>query len=612
MNSNNPGWRLCVLVILAFTFPLTSLAQKRGYKYDPSGNITAVIDVSNDVLNCGNVGTTCPPGQSCFDEVCCGVAPCNNVCCTASQTACFNNACCSPQVCNQWAACGTADNTCGGTATCAGSCLANQQCAGNQCFANAPASYSKENNATGEMSIIAGPYDVEVLGQFVSSKAGYAAAMTLSPTPLVPSACTIQGSNPNCLMDTLQCANCPTDPNAQPGELSCWCKNPKPLTYKNIPANQSLSFASQLLIDKDRDTRPDEIRTSRSRIGPPNISGATGITEGNKRGFVRYYEIIKNVFRYEWEDQQKPPNGDYNDYVGQLSFKDCDKTPYPPDIATWDDTGLICKSDCADRKCLAGESRPAEFRIASTVMVDTAATEADREKRGKLLTLSVLVQSQLAQDIAICPVLHFKYENPGNVLWDCNSKFAPDYIQEQEYTSKPSSPCTPGAIIPGANGYEPVCTNDKKQACGTFPVSVSREQWYLANRCMVSGPNGRVGISDVVHMGGATACGSDSQIVDFQLALKDVDAQITAPNQSLEKRAAGILFNRDQALEKIDFYIFTGIPRKTAFHCPSGVNVDLTGFADTASPIKVRKYTVYNKVTGQTSVPQLLFNRHVR
>jgi hypothetical protein len=633
MNSKNLGRRSTVLVLFALTLATTTFAQKRGYKYDTGGNITGIVDVAADVNNCGTVGKTCLPGQSCYDEVCCAQPTCNGACCANSAATCCNGSCCAaPGVCfgtgptayccapktncNQWAACGTIDDGCGHPLNCGPACGTGELCTGNLCYVVGTSSHIEENNATGELSIVAGKYDVEVLSQFVSSKGLFGGAMKLSPNPQNPAAalCKIDNGLPNCLLYTFyECIFCPVDPNAQGGEISCWCINPIPLKYDNILAGKSLSFSSQLYIDKLPLNPPpappavnftpygqsDEIRDSSSRIGPPPAHEG-----GNKRGAVRYYNIINNVVRYEWEDFEKAPAGDYNDYVGQVSFKDCDGTPYPPEILDWDpEIGLTCPDICEDlttpRSCPnATVSKPPELRITSKVMVDSILSDQYREKRGKLLTLSVLLQSRIAQDVAVCPVLHFNYGSAKK--WDCPAgQYSPDFIQQQEYTDSPGTICSPGTVTPGPNGFEPVCTTDFDKACDTFPVALAREQWYKPNRCQTSGSLVRKGIGDIVHLTGSSAppCSSaDSQLVDFQLALEDVDKTMSSTPNLAGRGGEGILNDPANSLDTVDLYVFDNLPTKTPFHCPTGVNVDFKSWADqTGKGIRVRKYIMYNE-----------------
>lgn len=589
---------LCLLMLAASP----AFAQKVGYKHDNSGNLTDVLNLATDRNNCGDVGVACSSAQLCFDGTCCTQQLCAGACCSSS-AVCFNNGCCTPQACNQFATCGTVNNGCGGATQCGAMCSSTDQCVGNLCFPTGTHSHTEENNATGELSIVAGStFPVEIQGQFVSSKGAFASAMTLSPSPLNGNAswCPINGGTPGCLHDTSTCSVCPADPNAGVGELSCWCINPPPLLYKQIPAGGALSFTSELLIDQDRDGRSDDIRTSQSRIGPPGL----GDTQGN----VRYHEITSGVWRYEWEDDRKAPDGDYNDYIGQLTFKDCDGEPYTPGVLRWAEAGLFCRDGCNTGTCPDSDrSRPDDLRLTAKVMVDDKKREQDREPRGNLLTLSVVLQSRKVQEIAVCPVIHFR---DGLNLKCANGDQSPDFIQQQEYTDSPGSACFSSTVTPGRNGYEPVCTDDKKPACGTFPVSLAREQWYAVNQCQASGPASRVGLGDIVKLGAATDCGAESQLLDFQLALREVDAQLTAA--SLQARtAAELLDDPLLSVDSVDFWVFDGFPANSTFHCPSGVNVEFASWAE-AKSIQVRKYTMFNDVNYRRVDPATYFAKEAR
>jgi hypothetical protein len=542
-------------VVLCLLFATTVFGQSKGYRYDNGGNVVEVLPLGTNA-NCASVGDVCSVAQRCF-----------------------SGHCCQPTTC-QYATCDSIDDGCGQFISC-GTCASDMSCVGQQCFTQSNQSTAAENNATGELSILASKWDVEVQVQFVASKGAFASAMIMDPRAAVQSQCPINGGVDDCVNDTFTCRGCPQDPNSGPGEISCWCVNPAPLVYNNIPAGGSMSFRSNLLIDKDLDQYSDVVRTSASRIGPPGA--------GDRTGEVRYHEIISNVWRYEWEDLETAPNGDYNDYIGQLTFKDCDGTRFTPTLTTWPapqgdlPTAMSCQDGCNVSFCGdPNESEPPELRLAAKVMVDNVNSEVDREGRGRMLTLSVVVQSDAVQDMAICPVLRVPYE-PG--ISACGN------VQMQEYTDDPSTACVPNRVTPTTTGIEPVCVQEVGTPCEMFPISVAREQVYGPNSCQSSGPYSRSGDGDLIRLEQGTACGAQSRVLDYELWLDDVDKTLQV--DSLAARGNRLLDDPDVAVDSVELYVFDKLDPKIPFHCPSGVNVDFESYADQG--VRVRKFTLQNK-----------------
>jgi hypothetical protein len=246
------------LLLVCSTLASVGLAAgpKTGFRYNGSGALEEVRDVTSDVANCGTIGAACGAGQIC----------CFGNCCTGT---CNSDQCCGIPVCPAWGTCGVASLPCGNTTSC-GTCGSGQRCAmsTNQCFEDRRSGYVVKNeNATNDLVVVAGSaFDMEVTGQFVSSKGAHATAMGL--VPVSPSAsCNINGGFPGCPQYTLECASCPPDPNAGPHELSCSCNRGSSLTYSLIPKGTEQSFSSQLLIDKDRDRQRDSVRRSSSGAG---------------------------------------------------------------------------------------------------------------------------------------------------------------------------------------------------------------------------------------------------------------------------------------------------------------------------------------------------------
>lgn len=107
-----------------------------------------------------------------------------------ARSRCSNFNCCRARGC-EFATCDDVDDGCGASIAC-GVCSAADTCVGHQCFPVATQSTAAENNATGELSVIASnQYDVEVQAQFVTSKGAYASAMVMSPRNSAPMSASI-------------------------------------------------------------------------------------------------------------------------------------------------------------------------------------------------------------------------------------------------------------------------------------------------------------------------------------------------------------------------------------------------------------------------------------
>jgi len=416
-------------VLAGFLFAAGSshAGGRRAYEHDATGNLKRVLDVTTDNANCGAIGTVCAGTSPCCDGTCC-------------PGYCQAAGCCNPTTCAPYLTCGTQADGCGNTLTC-GTCPGGKKCAGQTCFFDQTTGHAEPDVANGSLTVLAGQFDVEVSAQFVSSKGAYASALSFSPRAAVASTCGINGGLGDCVFYTAECAGlggnkCPPDANAGPGEISCWCKPPRKMKFQNIAKGGVAAFSSSLFIDKNVDGTSEETRMSSARIGDAN------------KGSVRYYQVIPTVWRTEWEDLNAAPNGDYNDYVGAISFKDCDDTPFPPPVVSWPEVGLTCLDGCSETACSdSSVSKPTDLRLAAKVMIDDEIAERSREARGRLLTLSLLAESMNMQQMAFCPVIWFKYEK----TWDCNSTFAADRIQLQEYAPPGTATCSFGLPTPGPN-----------------------------------------------------------------------------------------------------------------------------------------------------------------
>lgn len=563
--------RVCVVLAISTLSSVSDAAPRKGYRHDATGALLDVRDVTSDVANCGFIGRTCQGGQTC----------CDGSCCTGT---CANDLCCPNVSCPSWATCGQVSNTCGNSATCGPGCSASQRCVSSGCFEDRTAGYvARTDGASNNLVLLAGStYPMEVRGSFVSSRGIYADAMTFAP--LAPNAsCNIDGSRGGCPQYTLECANCPPDPNAAPGELSCWCNSGARLEFADIPPRGDQPFSSELFIDMNRDRKSDQRRGNGQGAGNPNASP------------VRYYPILANgtqsgsaaesLVRFEWEDDRKPPDGDFNDYVGALAVKDCDGTRFPPSLASWPELGLVCGDACQSLTCAPDEAKPKDLRIHAAVGADYEKFEGDREPRGRMVTVSVAIYGDpvSTQRMAVCPVAWFGI--PAGT-YTCGGSNPPDELQRHDvgasgacmWSGNADISCTP-------NGYD----------CKLFPVALAAEQHYGPLACKTPMP--RTGPSDAFELPPPTNCGATATVLDFQLQEALVDQALKAgPSMGLLTRSAeqilGISGVPEFALQRIDVYVIDKL-MSPDFRCPSGVNVDF-GAVD-PSLGRVRKYVMGNE-----------------
>lgn len=302
---------LLAVLIVESIGTTTNAGPLKAFAHDNSGNLTAVVDVTSDVMNCGAIGRRCTAGQVCCSGACCGGL------CMAG------GACCVPKTCAAWQACGQLDDGCGSTIGCGASagggpgCAANEVCAASTCFERRSTDVgyvARADNLSNQLVVVAGNrWDMEVKGQFVSSRGSYAAAMQFIPKSPSPVNWNIDRGLASSPQYTLECA-CPSDPNADPNELSCWCDRGQRLEFSSVPRGSEQAFSSNFFVDQNQDRKTDELRSSSQGAGNKLASP------------VRYYPIVGNgttggvvgqvdsLVRFEWEDQLKPPDGDFNDY----------------------------------------------------------------------------------------------------------------------------------------------------------------------------------------------------------------------------------------------------------------------------------------------------------
>jgi hypothetical protein len=368
------------------------------------------------------------------------------------------------------------------------------------------------------------------------------------------------------------------------------------LTYPIVPRRTEQRFSSRLFIDANQNRRSESQRSSAEGAGDW------------QRSPVRYYPILPNgtqngqnveaLLRFEWEDELKPPDGDYNDYVGALATKDCDGTLFPPTLPDWFEEGLSCQNNCKQTSCPPGDSRPNDLRVHAAVGVDNADFEGNREATGKMVTVSVAVYGNpmTTQRMAVCPVAWFGL--PAN-FYNCSGGALPDELQQHDMGA--SGACKFGSVAD-------IACSTAGFDCGAFPVALAREQLYGPLACKT--PVARSGPGDSFELPVGGQCGASATLLDFQIRQELVDAALkdgkTLGLAQRSHRAILGLTGGDVALQKIDLYLVDRIANPD-FRCPSGVNVN---FGDVDAQLgRVRKFTLTNE---NLKIPGPQFTTYVR
>ncbi|NJK88611.1 MAG: hypothetical protein HC923_03895 [Myxococcales bacterium] len=285
--------------------------------------------------------------------------------------------------------------------------------------------------ATPDFSIIS-PSGIEIFTTFGASKGAYRNGLVfLGPT--TSEMCTLEppGSpfpipdEPSCKYFTGECENAcgiGTDPNAAPGEISCYCLKADPAWSKSEPyAFIPFNGGSPMPIDFNfkliTDWNGDGVINDEQHARPALNSG---------RDQMRLSQASATVGQMDWEDIPQGPQGDFNDMTFFLQARSCNaEVSGAPTHALDPDSPSNCVAGCPTdpQNCPALSAFDAQFSVTLSVQardpewaVGTRGI-VDRESRGRLLF--VIVQtfaepSTAGPRMAVCPELILN--NEGTVL----------------------------------------------------------------------------------------------------------------------------------------------------------------------------------------------------
>jgi hypothetical protein len=392
--------------------------------------------------------------------------------------------------------------------------------------------------------------------QFPTSSSCALGASCLKYTPDCQQPATVRG------LGAPACAN-PAGGLADPNEINCHCQAPD---FKPFPTRlartdvQPLQPAFQ--VDTDRDRVVD---------APSPYSDLTG--SGGDR--YRMYPLEPSFWRWELEDMNVPPAGDFNDYVAAFELNDCNRRevfpPYSQNFGTGD-TQVHCSDACGNNACTSAQtaaSGPLRFTVGLGIDEDLGVDGPNREARGRKLHLTVATHSdELDEELAVCPVMYLAWSDTDP---------AANPTQRINYLG--NSDCFPGGFGgQSATGIHQCPAADREVMTAELPISMSVEQ--SATRC-----HGLTSVDEATQLSGNAACGAGTLVRDYELALEDIDRNLTGVRDPYIKRDYARLSGE---VQRVELYVFRNV-RVRPFVCPSGVNALLR-----AAPDSVAKVTRYD------------------
>lgn len=375
---------------------------------------------------------------------------------------------------------------------------------------------------------------------FLNSKGAYADAQThylgLQPNSTCGS---LNGGEPFCLKYTGDCASCPTDPAAQPGELSCWCTPPNSVALASLASGKLEHSYMELQVDKDLDGTDDY-----------RVSG----------GYVRGYEAFSEIFRVEWEDLYAPPNGDFNDFVSAVEARECTSDYWPIQLALSESSSIACVDPCADNACDAVDITESEQRFGAGVGIDRdpqLSDGQDREPPGRLIDVTIAgYYTTPGRRIAVCPALRLKWPRPRSAG---ESK---DLTTDARYGGP--------ACQAGQGTESPECYTEHLDA-DVLTISLARSQTFKPQCGAQSGPD------DSFVTPSRDSCLRGSYIQSYQIPIAEIDGQLSDPTLHFGAFTADQF--RIDLIDSVDVIVFE-LQGTGPFYCPSGVNVEF----DSADP----------------------------
>jgi hypothetical protein len=426
--------------------------------------------------------------------------------------------------------------------------------------------------------VTAGSTDSKIRFQFLMSKGAYADAVVLDDTT-VPGSCALDNLASACLKYTGDCSqirnpsySCLPDSNASPGDINCWCQAPPGIDAYTVPAGTSKELPFKLYVDTNLDAKT-EVR----------------FDQGSNQS--RVYPLAPEFVRIDWEDMEKPSEGDFNDYSLAIMEKHCDKFHWPdmyPESARPKpgfEECFVCSDTCKDNPCSSDQLCMTPLAFKAFIGIDKSQGEGKREDRGRTLTLTLNSYNEFPRSpdaMAICPILRIGWprgRSPGE-------------------TSDLTTPVRYGSTTCGATtdqSGEPLCLAPYVLT-SAMPLALASEQ--LGSKVCTSRS-----MSDLYRFvpPPPDECGKGKMSPPFAFS-KSYDIPLSWIDDALQDPSLKYGGLTDQQVIDLitdpgglDVLVFDRIRSKN-FYCPSGVNVSFDSVAPDVA--RVMQVTLDVKVKG--------------
>ena len=401
---------------------------------------------------------------------------------------------------------------------------------------------------------------------FLGSKGAFGSAVVLGRGAISSSYCAIDGLTSSCLKFTGECSQklfpstgCSSDPNAAPWEISCWCHGPISVQDVSSPflPGATYAFPWTFLIDKNLDGKSEQTWMSYY---------STDVDQ------ARFYPILPEFGRLEWEDELKAPEGDFNDYILGIEARDCRPLVRFPDTALLGGA-FVCSDRCGDNPCDERQLANGKVKFTAAVGIDSVSGEGWREKPGRLLQITVntyddFIKSDLPRSAAICPVLRLDWRRSPRGRAETNDLTIP--VRYGSDDCRYSTVDTSG---------EPRCLSARLDPL-YLSIGLAVEQ-LATTFC---GP--RKGVGDWVSYQQGDKCAAFLFSANYEMSIDKIDSALSDPTLKLGGLSDATI---GKLVAGLDIYVFNDI-KSANLHCPSGVNVTF----DSAAPdiATVTKYTL--------------------
>lgn len=408
--------------------------------------------------------------------------------------------------------------------------------------------------------------NVHVFTTFGYSKGAYHNAATV-PNPGIMQQCTTSASQTinDCLYFSGDCVSCPPDPNAYPGETSCWCKKPDPLWSTSVPFLEIAPGTKEYAeFGLETDTNADGV-IDQQLYSDPN-SNPTGDQ-------VRARQIAREMGIVEWEDIPTGPNGDFNDMMFYVQGRECstEASGFPHmSFSSGEGSSWDCVDECGNvpADCSGVDHLvQGDARFAVSVSIDSSTSELDLESRGRLIQVMVATFGEpgvAGSKMVVCPTLRFD-----------RSAVSPDYTFVGYGINPPGF--SPFCDETPPNNGMPICSSPLTQPpVWEDQLALSRDQLYDINQCNPT----RVGPGDVFELQPRRVVQINNGTTDCDLAMPHLETYEVEVDKvaSVLDPAISSMTSQDilQMINGVTLLFIHEPHVSDNFYCPSGFNLIVT------------------------------------